>query len=441
MIVFDVLCHNSAIKFLLLCHNVKSILNDMATVQWVIMKHHKRDDGTYNAKILLTHNRKRAYMPTTIYTSMVRFKRGSFFATLTDKTIEDTLNAKVAKIRSIINEYEEVINNMATASEVRDLINHTLGSSKSIDFLAFAKKHISSIPNDNTRYYHESRLRTFASFIKETKKTDVLPVTEINSKLVKDYSAWLKASKRRRGEGYGISDNTIRTYVFALATLFNAAKERYNDYDNGVIVIKAEPFRTYKQEKTETAKRALSAEEIKSIWEYTPTNKSAEIARDVFLLSFFLAGMNVADMWECQPFTDRIEYTRKKTRSHKKDAPFLSLPIHPRISPIVEKYADINGKRGFGFYNSYSKIGSLHQCIHYGMLRMREDLGLEGLTFYAARHSFATIARNDCGVSMDDIALCLTHDSGHSMTDTYIKKDYSRIDNVIDKVVQFVFGE
>ena len=27
------------------------------------------------------------------------------------------------------------------------------------------------------------------------------------------------------------------------------------------------------------------------------------------------------------------------------------------------------------------------------------------------------------------------------MTDTYIKKDYSRIDNVIDKVVQFVFGD
>ena len=27
------------------------------------------------------------------------------------------------------------------------------------------------------------------------------------------------------------------------------------------------------------------------------------------------------------------------------------------------------------------------------------------------------------------------------ITDTYIKKDYSRIDNVIDKVIQFVFGE
>ena len=119
------------------------------------------------------------------------------------------------------------------------------------------------------------------------------------------------------------------------------------------------------------------------------SSSKQEVARDVFLLSFFLAGMNVADMWECQPFTDRIEYTRKKTRSHKKDTPFLSLPIHPRISPIVEKYADIKGMRGFGFYNSYSKIGSLHQCIHYGMLRMREDLGLEGLTFYAARQGRA----------------------------------------------------
>ena len=27
------------------------------------------------------------------------------------------------------------------------------------------------------------------------------------------------------------------------------------------------------------------------------------------------------------------------------------------------------------------------------------------------------------------------------MTDTYIKKDYSRVDNVINEVVQFVFGE
>ena len=42
---------------------------------------------------------------------------------------------------------------------------------------------------------------------------------------------------------------------------------------------------------------------------------------------------------------------------------------------------------------------------------------------------------------MDDIALCLTHESGHDITDTYVKLDFSRVDNVINKVVDHVFKE
>lgn len=49
--------------------------------------------------------------------------------------------------------------------------------------------------------------------------------------------------------------------------------------------------------------------------------------------------------------------------------------------------------------------------------------------------TFDTIARNDCNVSKDDVALCLTHQSRIKITDTYIKPDYSRIDEVVRKVV------
>ena len=55
------------------------------------------------------------------------------------------------------------------------------------------------------------------------------------------------------------------------------------------------------------------------------------------------------------------------------------------------------------------------------------------------RHSFATIARNDCNVPMEDIALCLTHRSGFDITDTYVKPDFSRVDRVIRQVLDFVF--
>ena len=413
----------------------------MATVQWVVLRHHKKKDGTYNPKLLITQNGKEAFIPTGMFTKMVRFRKGSARGNITDTIALEALNKKVAQIRSIIIEKDEVVSSM-TATEIKEYVLKRMAASEEIDFLVFAETYIATIKNPGTRFYHESRLRTLSAFVESTCGERKLLVKRITTKFIEDYEEWLRTSKRRRGEGYGLSESTINTHITAVSTIFNAAKRKYNNYNTGDIVIKNDPFMDYNMpEKDEVKKRALPPADIRRIYDYSPTNKSAELARDVFLLSFFLAGMNVADMWECQPFTDRIEYTRKKTRSHKKDAPFLSLPIHPRISPIVEKYADIKGMRGFGFYNSYSKIGSLHQCIHYGMLRMREDLGLEGLTFYAARHSFATIARNDCGVSMDDIALCLTHDSGHSMTDTYIKKDYSRIDNVIDKVVQFVFGE
>lgn len=84
---------------------------------------------------------------------------------------------------------------------------------------------------------------------------------------------------------------------------------------------------------------------------------------------------------------------------------------------------------------------AFHQAVRRGISVLRRELSLPNLTYYAARHSFATIARNECDISMDDIALCLTHESGHDITDTYVKLDFSRVDNVINKVVDHVFKE
>ena len=79
-------------------------------------------------------------------------------------------------------------------------------------------------------------------------------------------------------------------------------------------------------------------------------------------------------------------------------------------------------------------------AVNNGLKHICEAIGIPAITFYAARHSFATIARNDCDVSVDDVAFCLTHSSGHNITDMYIKPDYSRTDKVIQKVIDFVFN-
>lgn len=57
------------------------------------------------------------------------------------------------------------------------------------------------------------------------------------------------------------------------------------------------------------------------------------------------------------------------------------------------------------------------------------------------RHSWATIARNNCGVSKDDINLSLNHvDEGLKMADVYIAKDWSLIDEANRKVIDYLNG-
>jgi integrase len=63
----------------------------------------------------------------------------------------------------------------------------------------------------------------------------------------------------------------------------------------------------------------------------------------------------------------------------------------------------------------------------------------EKITAYSFRHSWATIALNECEASMDDVAFALNHVSAHRVTSIYIKPDYTRIDRLNEAVIKKVF--
>jgi hypothetical protein len=70
------------------------------------------------------------------------------------------------------------------------------------------------------------------------------------------------------------------------------------------------------------------------------------------------------------------------------------------------------------------------------MQGLRELTGIPELTLYWARHTFGTLARNECRMSIDDIGEALNHvDHGHVTTDIYIAKDWSIVDDVQYEVV------
>ena len=66
---------------------------------------------------------------------------------------------------------------------------------------------------------------------------------------------------------------------------------------------------------------------------------------------------------------------------------------------------------------------------------------IDRLTTYFFRHSWATIAQNNCGASIEQVAMALVHASDHKITERYIRKDYTKIDELNQKVMEKVFGE
>jgi integrase len=68
-----------------------------------------------------------------------------------------------------------------------------------------------------------------------------------------------------------------------------------------------------------------------------------------------------------------------------------------------------------------------------------EALNVLSLTLYSARHSFGTLARNQCGFSKYDVAFALNHiDLNTKTTDIYKKSDWRIIDEVQDNVVSLL---
>jgi integrase len=109
---------------------------------------------------------------------------------------------------------------------------------------------------------------------------------------------------------------------------------------------------------------------------------------------------------------------------------------------LIEKYRDSTGKRIFNFYKYYSNEKIFNKAINYGLKEIGTLLGIDDLEYYAARHSWATIALNKVGIDKYTVHAALNHvDESMRVTDIYIERDFVNENKANDKVVKYVFGK
>jgi len=389
----------------------------MTTFKGMILPHHLKENGTIPAKIRITHERKTKYIPTKIVFYPDQYTKSFKLKNCTPKFQLDDLERKYTEKLSELGDknlsIDDIIKFVTTENNV-DRIN----------FLEFYEKEISKIQNKGTAGLYQTSLNNLKLFTR-----GVLFADDIDFDFLERYSKYIAENTKGRA---------VSLYLGNLRSMFNRAKNLLNDEDMGLIRIPRNPFTKFKLPEQElTRKRAISIPQIKSIMSLPDNGTRWILARDIFMLSFYLIGMNTADLYSFEKLTaGRVDYERLKTRTRRKDKARISIDIQPEVSILIEKYK--GRKLFFNFSENYTDKGTFNQAINKGLKLIGDELGIDDLEFYAARHSWATIAiKSDVDKYL--VHECLNHSvSEMKVTDIYIDKDWSRLDRanriVLDQV-------
>jgi integrase len=400
-----------------------------------------KEDGTARVIIRLTHKRMLKYINTDIYLTKDDITKAG---KVKSDSIKDDIEAIVKQYRDDVRALGLKVEVM-TADELKTYLikKNSTTQDKEIDFIAYGRAKVEQLKRegrDGSAKNYNAALNSLVRFLGR----ETIGINEITALLMRDYERWLLATKSAKSDKLDIKvqGRGVSLYTGTFRTLINDAKEEYNDEDLGIIRVKVSPFTKYKVPKpAATRKRALDVEVIRKIRDLElGKQRRATFARDMYILSFYLVGMNSADLYGCTDYKNgRITYNRAKTKDRRADAAEISIKVEPEALELLEKYKDSTGERVFCFYRMYADEGTFNDAINKGLKQVGEKLGAEDLEFYSARHSWATIAVNDCEVDKYTVHTALNHaDESMRITDIYIKKDFTIIDRANRKVLDYL---
>ena len=422
----------------------------MLTIRAEIKKQEQKLDGTYNVKLRFTLDRKVKRLSTSLFVTNkdlskdLKIKQTSPIKQEVDNLIR-SYQEKCAKLQIELNHY--------TLDEVMDYLDGEYQKQQTIDFIKFSREWIASTTIKGAPNY-TSALNALIRFIGK----EELDVNLITLDFLENFKAFLNKEREARTKRLIVqgkrvpSNRSLSLYLVSIKKLFNEAKKKYNKKDKNLILIPNSPFEDFTIPKQEaTRKRAIPTDIIKQIWmlPYKDMKKGYKatcrynLAKDCFILSFCLMGINSADLYNATEMKgNTITYYRTKTKDRRLDNAKMVVDVPQIVLPLIEKYKDKTGKRLFNFYQYYADEKAFNKAINYGLKEIGALLNVEDLEYYAARHSWATIALNKVDIDKYTVHAALNHiDDSMKVTDIYIERDFMNENRANAKVVRYVFGK
>lgn len=384
----------------------------------------KTKNGNYNVKIRISHKGKIRYLGTDLYATANQISAGEIVN-------HPSMSMYNIQLRNILNLYEQKIIDLGgqiNYMDIRALVNHLKNvdqQGRDGDFFFMADQIIKSLHKADRESYAKSIEYTIDEM--KAYRAPWLLFTDITPEYLNGFGM----KQRMKGN----STNTAAIHLRNIRMIFNKG------IDTGKVSLASYPFRRFKIKQAKTRDRDMEIEDIRKLRNVDLKLISQKRSRDLFMLSFYMCGLNFKDLLYAKK-TD-IRKGRLIVNRIKTEEP-LSIKITLEAREIIDRYT------GEKFLLSLveDKLATakkdrksiLHKDVisqaNIKLKQIAKDLEMPyKLSTYFARHTWSSIAFNECGVSEEIIGLALGHASPRKVTAGYIKKKYELVDRANEAVI------
>lgn len=332
---------------------------------------------------------------------------------------------------NLIKSYNQRLNEQPIAQwTLKEVLAFLQTEESDASFSDYAKVHIARMVNEG----HERNSKNYKLAVAHLERymgTTQIMFSYLTTAVLQRWIGTLSQKKRAK-----------EMYPVCVRQIFKAALIELNDEERGVCRVKFNPWLKIQIPKSDTAEqRAISAEACREFFnrplpESKMISSLPELGRDVAKLVLCLGGINTVDLFNMRKSDYRhgaLCYKRAKTRHSRRDEAYIEMRVEPFIMSVFEKYLAPEGDEYlFNFHERYCDSDSFSANVNNGIKKICKDMGMQKEDYYCVytfRHTWGTIAQNDCDANLYEVAFGMNHSHGLNVTRGYVKSTSLRHGN------------
>ena len=294
------------------------------------------------------------------------------------------------KLQTIIERYEHALldfdPSLYTCQELVSIFKNRNHIKSGNTIAGALETYCQTLDKEKTRRIYTLSIKRFKDHIGKD-----IPLAAIMPQNIQEFHNRLMSEKK--------SQTTINIYMTCLKIVIDHAIKLK------IVKYSVHPFEVYKKPKSNVRDLDISVNELQRIRDLNPRKYSMKVTRDIFMLSYYLCGMNLSDMLDYNfRKKTQMQYVRHKTEHTKTGNNQTCFTIQPEAASIIKRYMKPNGMLEFGKYNTRAKIDNL---LHRNIMAMASEANINKyISFYTARKSFAQHGF-ELGIPLETIEYCI----------------------------------